>query len=308
MKYLLAVPIINNITGSLTQRVDRLGLPKLIALGVATTHITVLFRGDHVGDGIAATLVWMAGAVLVSDLQEQRSHLPAAELTGWQAWPAIAALIWCLLVLTFAARFYDPLLFLIPVVCFVGICLLEGATPLSRTMRDLVLIGCLFPFYHALTLSMPIQWIVPITVQLSCIGLWGLGKECVADGRMLELTNGALLVDPPCAGVETLCLSLTSSLVFLVLFPIRRLWYSVIFLCLGSMVLAFVLNSIRIVVLALSSKACDDHWWTLYCGFDFWHVGAGSHLFSLLAVSGVCWLWWKDINRERNQPFDSERP
>ena len=84
---------------------------------------------------------------------------------------------------------------------------------------------------------------------------------------------------------------------FLVLFPIRRTWISLLALLCGSLAIAFFTNVLRVVVLSLSSKQCEVHWWTQWCGFEFWHLGTGSHLFSFLAVTGVCALWWWDIQQ-----------
>jgi exosortase/archaeosortase family protein len=119
---------------------------------------------------------------------------------------------------------------------------------------------------------------------------------------VIQIGSRQTVVDPPCAGLATLALALTSSLVFLVLFPIRRRWFVVVALLAASLLIAFLFNTFRVMVLSLSSKQCDAHWWTSYCGFEFWHKGTGSHLFTLLAVSGVCLLWWWTINRHDPTP------
>ncbi len=57
------------------------------------------------------------------------------------------------------------------------------------------------------------------------------------------------------------------------------------------------MNAVRVVVLSFASPSCDAHWWSQWCGFEFWHKGAGSQLFVLLAVGAVYLLWWWDIKR-----------
>lgn len=288
------------------EAIKSVGLPIVIALGIASAQITLLFRGDHVPTGIAASLVWMAGAVLLSDVREQGASGGARRGKTWMRWLGLLALGWCLMVLTFAARFYDPLIVLIPLGCFMGIALVEGVSPRSRTMRDLILIACLLPLQHELATSIPTAWIVAHTGQFSCVGLWGIGKECFAEGDVMMMMSKTLRIDPPCAGVDTLCLAFTSSLMFLVLFPIRRAWLTVGALIVASVSIAFFVNVVRVVVLAISSKACDRHWWSQWCGFEFWHLGTGSHLFALLAVTGVCALWWWDI-QHRTGSSSTER-
>lgn len=287
------------------EAVERIGLPMVIGMGIASAQVTLLFRGNHVPDGIAASLVWMAGAVLLSEIQEQRS---AGKDKRWKRWLGLLSLGWCLLVLTFSARFYDPLILLMPLACFIGISLLEGSSPRSRTLRDLILIGGLLPLQHELAGSLPTGMIVALTARFSCVGLWGIGRDCYAEGSVMSLTEYTLRVDAPCAGVDTLALAFTSSLMFLVLFPVRRRWFTLLGLIGGSVLIAFLLNVVRVIVLALSSKACDKHWWSQWCGFEFWHVGAGSHLFAFLAVSGACALWWWNINsHEANTSVGIER-
>ena len=279
------------------ERLKHFGLSRLIALAIASTQITLLFRAEHVSTAIATVLIWMASAVLIGDLPAHLSADASRGRPGLRIWLGLAGLLWCLLVLSFAARFYDLLLFPIPLVCFLAIALLEGAELRSRTVRDLVLLGCLLPLHQRLATTLPTEGIVVHTARLACMGVWSLGRECVASGNRMAMATRHLLVDPPCAGVDTLVLALSSSLVFLVLFPKRRHWFHAAALIGASLLIAFGFNAIRVVILAFSSRACDQHWWSQLCGFEFWHLGTGSHLFPLLAVSAVCWLWWWDIQR-----------
>lgn len=279
-----------------------IGAPSLIGLGIASAQLTLLFRGGHVGTAIGASLIWMAGAVLLSDLHETslQRRSEASKLRPVQR-AAIAVLTWCLLVLSFPARLYDPLLLLLPLAALPAVALLIGSPLRHRAMRDLLTIGMLLPLQSVLVARVPTVPIVTSTARLSCLVLNGIGRSCEARGDVIVMAEQVVRVAPPCAGVETLVLAFTSSLVFLVLFPIRRPALRVMALISASIAAAYLLNAVRVAILALSSKQCDKHWWSLWCGFDFWHDGNGSHLFSLLAVSAVCLLWWWDIDRHERE-------
>lgn len=284
------------VVARLRKSVRTYGYPMIIVVGIASAQVTLLFRGEQISNAIAAGLVWMAAVVLLSDFQEDEPIAGAAVRPRWQGRAALVALSWCLLVLTFSARFYDPLLLLVPLAACLAMALLDR-TATRRTLRDLVVVGLLLPLQHVLVAGLPTGQIVTFTAWLSCLGLRGIGNECFSYQNTIEMVNQRILIDPPCAGIATLGLALTSSLVFLVLLPLRRRWFVVVALIGASLAIAFLVNAVRVMVLALSSRECDAQWWTKYCGFEFWHLGAGSHLFSLLAVGGVCLLWWWDIER-----------
>jgi exosortase/archaeosortase family protein len=291
-------------TTSVLKRIVRsYGYPAIIGFGIASAQITLLFRSDLIPDAIASSLVWMAALVLLNEVQVEETSVLPLPTSEWLRWLPIWALGWCLLVLTFTARFYDPLLLVVPLMCCMALLLLlDRAVNRRRNFRDLMLICLMLPLQRVLVAILPIEMIVTATSRLACVGLWGFGQECFSFGKVIQIGSRQIVVDPPCAGVATLALALTSSLVFLVLFPIRRRWFVVVSMLAASLLIAFLFNTFRVIVLSLSSKQCDVHWWTSYCGFEFWHTGPGSHLFVLAAVGGVCWLWWWNINHHDTAP------
>lgn len=283
----------------LIDAVHPVGLPSWTLIGIASAQTTLLFRADQVGTSIAAILIWMALAVLITEFQKGMVQ-PAVGLPLWRFHAGLACLGWCLLVLTFSARLYDPLMLLIPVVGSAGVALIEGLSWRSRTCRDLLLLALLLPLNTVIVRLLPTSWIVVATSQLSCHILNLFGKECSAQGNEMHIGEMIMRVDPPCAGTDTMALVIVSCIMFQILFPIRRHWLETGALVGSSIVIAFAANAMRVVILGLSSLDCDLHWYRVLCGFRFWHTGTGSHLFTLTALGGVCWLWWHNINVPRS--------
>lgn len=272
-------------------------LVPLIGAGIASAQVGLLFRAERIAEMVVATLVWMGAAVLLVDAADPVPRGQRLRRISRRDGLAIVLLGWCLLVLTFSARYYDPLLLVLPLVALVGLAALHGVRPRSRTARDLVLVALLMPLQKLLMPLFPIPWIIHVTARLACDGLVLLGRECQARGTVLLMAGHSIEVSPPCAGVESLALAITTGLVFLVLFPVRRAWFHVLGLMGAGLAITFLVNALRVLLLTYTSRSCDDHWWSQWCGFEFWHTGPGSQLFVLLAVGAVCLLWWFDIER-----------
>jgi hypothetical protein len=54
---------------------------------------------------------------------------------------------------------------------------------------------------------------------------------------------------------------------------------------------SFLVNAIRVSVLGLTRQDSDAEGLARLSSFSFWHDGAGSHLFSLLAMLLVCGVY-----------------
>ncbi len=264
---------------------------------IATVQVGLLVRADRVPEMVVSLLVWMGAAVLLGDGAALPPHGQRLRRVSRRDALAIALLTWCLLVLTFSARFYDPLLLVLPLVALAGLAALHGVGARSRTARDLLLVALLVPLQKLITPLFPVEGIVNVTARLVCGGVRILGQACAVQGNTLLMARGGIEVAPPCAGVDSLALAISAALLFLVLFPVRRAWWHSPALLVAGLVITFLVNALRVLLLTFASRACDAHWWTQWCGFEFWHTGAGSHLFVLVAVSAVCGLWWWDIER-----------
>jgi exosortase len=272
-------------------------LVPVLGVSLASAQVTLLYRADRIPEMVVSCLVWMGAAVLLGDGAESPAHGQRLRRVSRRDGLAIALLTWCLLVLTFAARFYDPWLLILPLVALAALAALHGVRLRSRTARDLLLVALLVPLQKLITPLFPVEGIVNVTARLACGALRTLGHVCRVEGTTMQMARGSIEVAPPCAGVDSLALAITAGLLFLVLFPVRRSWLHGVALLATGLAITFLVNALRVVLLTFASRSCDAKWWTQWCGFEFWHTGAGSHLFVLVAVSAVCGLWWWDSER-----------
>jgi cyanoexosortase A len=125
-------------------------------------------------------------------------------------------------------------------------------------------------------LSPPLLDISPLTAQFSAFLLWCCGFEVSLQGVEILLPEGGVLVYEGCSGIEAMTYLLGLSVIFLVIFPTRKLMkFLVPFVGLS---LGFVVNGGRVALLAtlVAAKQLE--------AFHYWHEGDGSKLFAIGSV------------------------
>ncbi len=275
----------------------------LLLAALAATQLTLMARAGT-GPGtftIAAALAWMGGGLLLLE-RGQALGLPASPPR--LLLPGLALLLWCLLVLSFASRLFDPLLHLLPLAALLGLAMVAGAGPAGGLFRQLALIGLLPPaqlFSYAL---LPTGFLAGLTAQIAAFLLWLGGQSAFAQGILILLPGRALEIGPGCTAVIAMGLCLSAVVVFALLFPVHSLRLNLA-LAAGALLIAFLVNAMRVALLGVTLMEPGPGWWEQLRGFQFWHDGIGSHLFSLLAMGGTCGLYltsleWK-LRRQRQQ-------
>lgn len=273
-----------------------------LLVSLAASQVTLLVRADFAAFAIMASLSWLAGAMLLLEREEQGttaalSNLPRPTLLG-----GLLLLLWSLLVLSRVGRLYDPLLHLLPLASLVGLALLAGLSWRSTAMATLALIGLLLPLQVLINRFLPTAPLASLTSWSSSLLLWLLGRPAFADGRLILLPEKTLVVDASCTGVNTMVLGLAAAVVLVILLPPparlrrpfpRRFRTPLAALVLGALaiLIAFLVNTVRIVVLAFTDTTPGLEGLAEWRSFGFWHEGLGSNLFSLLAMALVCFLW-----------------
>jgi exosortase/archaeosortase family protein len=276
----------------------------LLLAALASAQLTLMARSGP-GAGtftIAAALAWMAGGLLLYE-RAQAEGLPPAPPRLWL--PGLLLLLWCLLVLSFAMRLYDPLLHLLPLAALLGLALVAGVGPSGGLLWNLGLIGLIPPAQLFTFALLPTHFLAGLTAQTAAFLIWLGGQSASAEGIRILLPERTLEIGPGCTAVISMGLCLAAVLVFALLFPVHRLRLN---LALGAaaLVFAFLVNALRVALLGFTLQEPDPSWWQQLRGFDFWHDGTGSHLFSLVAMTGTCALYlatleWK-LRRQRRGP------
>ncbi|MDB9524741.1 cyanoexosortase A [Oscillatoria sp. CS-180] len=118
--------------------------------------------------------------------------------------------------------------------------------------------------------------ISPLTAVFSAKLLAIGGFDIVQEGVTLSLPGGSVIVYYGCSGIESICYLLSLSVLFLIMFPVSG--FKRFLAPLVGIVLAFVINSFRVALMAILWAKNDVE------RFDYWHMGEGSMLFGLAAV------------------------
>lgn len=128
--------------------------------------------------------------------------------------------------------------------------------------------------------------IAPLTAKFSAFWLFYSGFNVMLDGTKIILTGGGVEVVPSCSGLNLILYMLSLSVVFLVMFPLSGRANKIISLS-AAMAIGFLVNSIRVALLALLSRSSSR------LAFEYWHSQDGALVFvtiSVLLYGFFCWL------------------
>lgn len=260
--------------------------------GLATAQLTLLLRADQGGFAIQASLVWIGGGLLLLEREEERRTAPLAGLKDRRLLAALVLMAWALLVLSRVGRLYDPLLHLVPLAALVALGLMAGLPPRSRAGLGLVLIGALLPAQVLINRWLPTDPLAWLTARAGAQLLWAGGTPAYAIADRILLPERLMIVNRSCTGLDTITLCLAAVVILTILLPPRwaglPLWPTVAGVGAASMLLALLVNAVRVALLGLVAWGPPPGGWERLGHFDFWHAGGGSHLFSLVAMLLAC--------------------
>lgn len=259
--------------------------------GIAAAQLTLLWRNPGGGNFLVINLlVWFCACLHWLDrLDDPNRPLQWSPLAPLSVLP----LVWSLLVLSRPHTLYDPLLNAVPLATLMGLALLLPASP----WRGLLALGLLPLFHYALIQYTPTALLADLTAQFTASLLWLLGVPVLVLGNRMQLPGHQLLVGEGCTGVNALSLCIASVVALLVIHgPLspRRL----LLLVIAAPAVAFLVNGLRVTLLALLPVRTAADGVVKSAAFNFWHDGEGSTLFALVAVS-VLMLFEHGLRRWR---------
>lgn len=258
--------------------------------GLASSQLTLAARGG-VGDfTIMAALTWLAGAILLFEHEQGGGACASGAIPTGQWCCGVLALFWCLLVLSFGGRLYDPLFWLLPLMALPGLALLAGIGWRAPLLHQLVVLGLLLPSQGLFNVAIPVAPLARVTARVTAQLLWLFGQSAYAQGDRIVTTTQTLLVDGSCTGRSTLGFSLATLVVLLILLPLPRRgrFATIAALAVATFSAVFLLNGVRIALLAFTIRDPGPGPLAALRGFEFWHSGLGAQLFSLAASALVC--------------------
>lgn len=137
----------------------------------------------------------------------------------------------------------------------------------------------------------PVIDISGLTARFATFILWYSGFDAYRLGFNIVMPGGAVNVNMGCSGFSGMFYLLGFAVLFLILFPLQKLQKKILVLT-SSLAIAFVVNGVRVAVMAFFAHVQDQ------VALDYWHVGDGSLIFMMISVVLFGLLYWFLLNQE----------
>ncbi len=256
-------------------------IPPFLLLGLGgilmAVYFTVNLRADKMAHLAMSLVFWCAA---LSSLWDKRSHLKLGTnifSLGIGASLVVGILVYSLRPPT------GVFLGFAPFVSALGIVLLaSGIQAIGQYNPELLMLLCL-GIPKLLLKFLPD--ISPLTAQFSTFLLWYSGFSVQLDNNHILLPGGGVNVVPACSGLNLITYMLGVTVIFLLMFPLNI--STKILAPIVAMALGFIINGIRVALLALLSTTRNA------ALFDYWHSNDGALFFVMLTVLlfGL-FCWW----------------
>lgn len=115
-----------------------------------------------------------------------------------------------------------------------------------------------------------------LTAKFSTVILWYGGLTVVRNGVQINLPSDGVIVNYPCSGTEQIFQLVGLAILALLMFPMKK-WQKILAPIVAALI-AFIVNGMRVALMAI---LVDQGHKSV---FEYWHMGDGSMLFSLVSV------------------------
>jgi cyanoexosortase A len=183
----------------------------------------------------------------------------------------------------------DAFLRLLPVIAALGFALVTSG---FKGLRQYWLEALILGFFQLSTMpgvvTSEIVHTQALTAKISTGMLYTVGFEAVQQGVRVILPTGSVDVLGPCSPTIPVVRLFEMLIFFLAIYPTT--WIQRLILPFSAVIIGVGVNSIRVAILAVLTANQNTS------GFDFWHHGMGSNIFSVANVI-VFWLFWEALNQ-----------
>lgn len=243
-------------------------------LGLAAIHLVLIGRTSaSLEQAILSALFWLAIVAQV------RSHLPRHLPQSRSATGLGALLVLLLLVKTWHLHTTETLFVrLFPLLAFGGWALMVRGWRLLPWWRPWVLVLALATPPTALPTLLERTMGAPLRTATAAVAAFVLhygGAEVLRQGDLIQLAQGAVVVEFACTGALLLGLLLQVA----VLLAAHTQWRLLPMLVAVSLGLAAMLSVVRVALMAAVVHQPR--------AFDFWHGGGGSQIITLVALAAL---------------------
>ncbi|MBD2773132.1 cyanoexosortase A [Iningainema tapete] len=254
-----------------------------IAIALETMCITLVWRADDMGHLGMSILFLLATSTLLWEKRHSLSFesdffssLVGVVLISWVLWESIN------LSAGHALR-------LLSLTSAIGVALLaSGFKGLKQYWQELIILfflgvpGVIAAFLFDLS---------PLSAKFGGFLLSLSGFSVSVVGTNINLPTGGVRVVYGCSGIDTITYVLGIAVIALVMFPVH--WRKQIFVPIVAIAIGFIVNGVRIAMLAamsVSNKAA----------FDDWHGGTASYSFGMIGIFLLGLFYWFLLEQEGN--------
>jgi len=271
--------------------------PRAVALAIAVSvAVAQTARGLLGGSseyGATVALAWFAAIWLLSEAE------PLGRYTASRAAHAagMVGLVLAASISAASARYHAGER-LTPLLAGLSLAIAAaGIDGLRRYRRELSLLA--LPLLHPLPTAVRESIEPVLIISTASVATWfssALGLEAVRQGNLLVMETTTLEVVSACAGVLGISRLLLLAILVIALFQMSRA--QKVALLASAIVIAFVVNAVRVAVLALVLVHDEPR-------FDYWDSGRGSTVFALLSplLAGLAWWLMLRSRRHGRRPY-----
>lgn len=249
-----------------------------IGVSLALVHLSMCWRVGSLSYAGLSFLFWCAVASLVWDKRDSLNLKSGISATAF----AIALLVPVLLKSVFLMVRSSSSLYIFPLLAGVSLALLasgfRGIGQYRRELAILLILGLTQPVVSFLNNFDPSF----LTARFSTYLLWLSGFEIVRKGVNIYFADSpqAIEVYPGCSGLDAMTHLLSLTILYFLVFPTNT--RSKVLLPFAAIIIGFVINGIRVALLSVIVAYHENE------GFEYWHSGEGSLLFSIAAAVLLC--------------------
>ncbi|HEY9729704.1 MAG TPA: cyanoexosortase A [Chroococcales cyanobacterium] len=256
-----------------------------IAVGLITIHLRLTDHIDGSSVSSLSLLFWLAAASLI---WQKRDSLNLES----GVFPSFLGIILIVAVLVRSSSLpTTEFLGVFPFLSSLGLALLaSGFKGLKQYWQELLI---LFFLGVPKATLFPVMDISVLTARFATALLWYMGFDVLNQGVTVILPGGGVNVQPVCSGLRGVFYLLGLAVLTLVMFPVSGV--KKYFVPIVAMILAFVVNGFRVVVMAFFANAQNQK------GLAYWHDGQGSLLFMLISVMLFGFFYLFLMRQERSE-------
>ncbi|MEH1780009.1 MAG: cyanoexosortase A [Nostoc sp.] len=189
-----------------------------------------------------------------------------------------------------------------PLMSGFGLALLaSGSQGLKQYRKELLVL--VFLTIRNLLVLLPYRVDISLlAAKLSTAILWYTGFQVSRSGVIIHLPRGGIEVYPGCAGIDVMMDLLSLAVLFIFLFNLSLQQKFIVPIVAAT--LGFIVNGFRVALMAILVAQGDKQ------AFDYWHLGDGSLVFSMISTlffGCFCWFLLSRNERENQNTIDDPR-